>query len=378
MLDFGVIDIHAHIFPPLAGACGFKDVETHRLHQQRSMHVHGNQPYRRWRDNAVTQLRPLWSPEDPSEAGRATDVDFRVGRHGRFEWTKDGEEYFVQFLPPYMDDLSAPAETIVRQMDYADIATAVLQNDHIYGNLAEDFASASKAHPGRFLGLAQVEEAFAFEDSEITRLVDHFDRLGMAGLYFTTTGLFRNGYRTLPDDPVYDPLWQEVAKRDLPVFWVHSANSPIGTYEDEMRHLTRIVERHPALRHVLVHGVPTALYADADDLIALPPLLDRLLREAPVFAELLYPIGWGGRMAYPYPRAVNHARQLVETYGSNRFMWGSDMPNVERYCTYAQSLNYLADHADFLSAEDTRRIFRDNALSLFPQRAVIALANGVG
>jgi hypothetical protein len=39
------------------------------------------------------------------------------------------------------------------------------------------------------------------------------------------------------------------------------------------------------------------------------------------------------------------------------------------------ALPYLADHADFLLAEDTRRIFRENALSLFPRRAVTALAN---
>jgi predicted TIM-barrel fold metal-dependent hydrolase len=188
-------------------------------------------------------------------------------------------------------------------------------------------------------------------------------------LYFTTTGLFRNGYRVLPDEPAYDALWHEVAARDLPVFWVHSAHSPIGSYEDEMRHLSRIIDRHPSVRHVLVHGVPTALYAREDDVVRLPDLLDQLLRNAPVSAELLYPIAWGGRMAYPYERALNHIRQLTGTYGSQCFLWGSDMPNVERYCTYRQSLHYLADNADFLSSQDMRSIFRDNALSLFRQHA---------
>jgi hypothetical protein len=47
-------------------------------------------------------------------------------------------------------------------------------------------------------------------------------------------------------------------------------------------------------------------------------------------------------------------------------MWGSDMPNVERYCTYSQSLTYLWNHADFLDDTQRRRIFRDNALELFP------------
>jgi len=362
--DFGIVDAHAHIFPPLAGACGFPDAAAHLLHQQRAMHVHGNQPYRRASDHALLAGRPLWSAEDASPSGRSLDVGFRVGRCGRFEWRVGEEDQYVQFLPPYMIDLSMPAEVLVGQMDHAGIETAVLQNDHIYGNLAEHFAAAAKAHPGRLIGLAQVEEAFAYRDEEIARLVDQAERLGMAGLYFTTTGLFRDGYRHLPGDKVYDPLWREVARLELAVFWVQSVKSPIGGFEDEMRELAMVVERHPSLRHILVHGVPTALYADDSDRLELPGIVMRLLREGQVFAEILYPIAWGGKAEYPYARALTHVRALVDAFGSERFLWGSDMPNVERTCTYRQSLEYVAKHASFLGAEDRRRIFRDNALSL--------------
>ena len=364
-MEFGIVDAHAHIFPPLAGACGFADAETHLLHQQRSMHVHGNQPYRRASDQALIRERPLWSADDPSPAGRRLDVGFKVGRCGRFEWEAAGEAQYVQLLPPYMADMSMPAQVLIRQMNHAGIEIAVLQNDHIYGNLAEDFAAAARDYPGRLIGLAQVEEAFAYRDEEIRRLVEQIDRLGMCGLYFTTTGLFRDGYRQAPGDNIYDPLWREVARRDLPVFWVHSAKSPLGGYEDEMRHLARIVERHPSIRHVLVHGVPTALYADERERLALPAILRHLLMEAPVTAEILYPIAWGGRMDYPYRRALTHICALIDAFGSERFIWGSYMPNVERYCTYRQSLSYLWNNADFLSDLDRRRIFRDNALALF-------------
>lgn len=364
-MDFGIVDAHCHIFPPLAGACGFPDAATHLLFQQRSMHMHGNQPYRRAKDHALVNARPLWDPKDPSEAGRRTDVNFHVGRAGRFEWTVDGEDQYVQFLPPHMADLSAPAEVIVRDMDYAGIEAAILQNDHIYGNLAEDFAAAAKAYPGRFRGLAQVEEAFAFRDDQLALFTDQIDRLGMVGLYFTTTGLFRDGYRRLPDHPDYAPLWREVERRGLTIAWVHSGDSPVGSYVDEMRHLAAIVEAYPGIRHVLVHGVPTALYADDRDVITLPDILDRLMKGGAVNAEILYPIGWGGKMEYPYPRAVAHAKQLIETYGVGRFMWGSDMPNVARYCTFRQSLTYISEHAPFLSDADRRQLFRDNALALY-------------
>jgi hypothetical protein len=148
MSDFAVVDCHGHIFPPLAGASGFPSVEAHLVHQQRAMHVHGNQPYRRLRDHAAVAERPLWQASDPSETGRATEVRFQAGRFGRFEWERDGERYYVQFLPPHMQDLSAPPEGMVVEMDYAGVGTAVLQNDHIYGNLAEFFAEAARGWPG--------------------------------------------------------------------------------------------------------------------------------------------------------------------------------------------------------------------------------------
>jgi predicted TIM-barrel fold metal-dependent hydrolase len=359
----GIVDVHAHIFQPLAGACGFADAATHLLHQQRSMHVHRNQPYRRARDHALVTERSLWDPEDPSTAGRR-DVQFRAGRYGRFEWTIDGEDQYVQFLPPHMEDLSSPAETVVAQMDYAGIATAVLQNDAIYGNSAEDFAAAARAHPGRFIGLAQVQTAFGWQDAELQSLHHQVEQLGMAGLYFNLTALFRSGYAQAPNDPVFDPLWRSVAGLGIPIFWVHSAKSPIGSYEDEVGTLTGIIERHPSIRHVLVHGLPTAMYTDEHDRVRLPDRIDWLMRQAPVWAELLYPISWGGRDEYPYVRAVEHFRQLLDSYGPDRFAWGSDMPNVERYCTYRQALTYVWDHAPFLSEEDRRKIFRENAVAL--------------
>jgi predicted TIM-barrel fold metal-dependent hydrolase len=364
MTDFEVVDCHGHIFPPLAGACGFGSAEAHLVHLQRAMHVHGNQPYRRLRDHAITTERPLWHADDPSEGGRATDVAFRVGRFGRFEWERDGESYYVQFLPPHMEDLSSPPEGMVVQMDYARVGTMVLQNDHIYGNLAEYFAEAARCWPGRFVGLAQIDEPFGYRDDELRSLENQVHGLGMRGLYFTMTGFFRNGYRTLPDDPTFDGLWRTVARLGLPVFWVHAAKSPAGDYLDEMRRLGRIVDRHPAIRHVLVHGVPTGLYANDQDRIVWPDEIAELLDRRPVWTEVLHPIAWGGRMPYPYARAQLHFRQTYDRFGARKLAWGSDMPNVGRYCTYRQSMGYVWDHADYLSPDDRRRIFRENALEL--------------
>lgn len=360
-----IIDCHAHIFPPAGSAAGFPDVASHLLHQQRAMHMHGNQPYRRLRDNQIVTERMLWDPDDPSPAGRR-DANFRAGRFGRYEWTADGEDYYLQFLPPWMEDLSMNTGTLLAYMDYAGVTTSILQNDHIYGNLSEDFAAAASAHPGRFVGLAQVEESEAYTDSELERVADQIDRLGMAGFYFTTTGMFRSGYAPMHSDAAYDPFWRYVESTGLPVFWVQSANSPVGTYEDEMHHLARVMERFPKIRHLLVHGVPTLLYADDQDRLKLPDILNTLLAELTVSAEILYPIAWGGRQDYPYPRAHLHIKQLVDRFGVGHFLWGSDAPNVDRYCTYAQTLTYFTHYADYLNDAERAAILHDNAVALVP------------
>jgi predicted TIM-barrel fold metal-dependent hydrolase len=372
-MKYKVIDCHAHVFPPAAGASGFADAATHLLHEQRAMHLHGNQPYRRTRDDAIVAERPLWDPRDPSPAGRK-DVDFRVGACGRFEWTAGGEDYHVQFLPPWMRDLSMSAEQLVAMMDYAGIGAALLQNDHIYGNLGAYFAEAAAAYPGRFVITAQVEEAFAYRDAELERLWDQITRLHAGAVYFTTTGMFRSGYAPMHSDPAYDPFWQAVERSKLPVCWVQSANSPIGSYEDEMRHLETIIGRFPNIHHVLVHGVPTALYADEQDKLKLPAILRSLLASGHVSAEILYPIAWGGKSEYPYVRAQSHTRQLIEMFGVERFVWGSDEPNVERYCTYAQALEYFTRHSAYLSDAERQAILYDNALRIFPAFAALAEA----
>ena len=375
-LDFDVVDCHGHIFPPLAEACGFPDAATHLKYQQRAMHVHGNQPYRRTRDHAVVSERALWEADDPSEAGRAMDVKFKVGRFGRFEWEKGGESYYVQFLPPYMHDLHQPPDGMIVEMDYAGIGTVVLQNDHIYGHNAEYFAQAMAKWPGRFIGLAQVDEAVAYTEEELAWVERQVTQLGMRGLYFTMTAYFRNGYRTLCDEPVYDPLWKLVAQLKLPIFWVHSAKSPAGDYVEEMRRLRRIMDRHPNMRHVLVHGVPTSLYADGSDRITWPAEISDVLERYPVWSEVLYPIQWGGKMDYPYPRTKAHVKQIYERFGADRMMWGSDMPNVGRYCTYRHALTYLLDYCDFITPADRRKIFRDNTLGLFAEPAASKAAAG--
>ena len=360
-----VVDCHGHVFPPLAEPCGFASRAEHLLYLQWGMHTHGSQPVVRSRDGKTITVRNLWDPDDPSESGRVDGLDFRVDGNGRLAWDVEGEKYHIQYLSPGTRHLESPAETIISQMDYVGIGTMVLQNDHMYGNSSGIFAAAKTRHPGRFIGLAQVEEGFAWQDQEIERLEYQIFQDGMSGLYFTLAGFMRSGWKETYAATSYDDFWKTVERLDLPVFWVFPGETPWGGFLREMSRFAGWLERFPRIRSVIVHGWPTAMFDDGSGRTRWPSVIHRIQDEFPVFTEILHPISWGRRHAYPYELAHSHIQQFYDRFGADRMIWGSDMPNVERYCTYRQSLDYVRLHCDFLSEDERAAVFGETCLSLF-------------
>ncbi len=74
---------------------------------------------------------------------------------------------------------------------------------------------------------------------------------------------------------------------------------------------------------------------------AIPDPVERLLGRENLMIELLYPIHWGRLHDYPWPELRPTIERQLILAGPSRLVWGSDMPNVERNCTYRQSLEYL-------------------------------------
>ena len=83
-----------------------------------------------------------------------------------------------------------------------------------------------------------------------------------------------------------------------------------------------------------------------------------------IYSELCYPILWGGRYEFPYHELQPYVHQLCELFGPEKLVCGSDMPNVERFCTYKQSYQYLT-HCRFLNSRDLDLILGGNAAQLF-------------
>ena len=51
-------------------------------------------------------------------------------------------------------------------------------------------------------------------------------------------------------------------------------------------------------------------------------------------------------------------------YGAGKLIWGSDMPNVERFCTYRQCIDYVRRYCDFLTDGEKELILGRNVVQL--------------
>jgi predicted TIM-barrel fold metal-dependent hydrolase len=358
-----IIDSHAHTFPDQSTGPGFeRPADFFRL-LQHGLARHG-QPTRRVSDNAIVDGPPIWDPDDPTPSGYR-EVGFRAGRFGRFLWTVDGVDYYKQYMPPWLDPLAASPELLLALMDSAGVERAVLQNDPYYGKLNDFFGACVRQYPNRLLGTIHIDESRAHTEASLRELQRGATDLGLRGLFFGPQMRWLAGDGLPLDDERMRPLWAEVARLGLVVYWALSGG-PVrdeAGYLDQARRLDRVLQRHPSIASVLVGGFPNRYFDDPA--AALPAPLAALAERENVCYELVFPISIGRTEDFPFPSAQRAVRRLYDRLGPTRLVWGSDAPNVERHCSYRQSLSYLTDYCAFLSAADRALILGGNVARLF-------------
>jgi predicted TIM-barrel fold metal-dependent hydrolase len=381
-----IIDCHAHIFPYLGGASGFDSAETHLMYLQQEIGRNPHTAVRRIKDSSIVTDTSLWQMWDQQVRGfgGAHDVNFRVGRFGRFEWTKDGVDYYVHAYAPSLQEMTASAEFMLAQMDWAGVDIAVLQNSWLYGRLNGYFAQANKKHPHRFAGQVQVEEVECDKQSQIEELRRAVLDLGLTGgVFFTDKRFGDRGHQDHIYDEKFYPFWEEVKDLGIPVSWdlgpvpdpEHPHKTVYERYLDQMLRFNNLMDTFPEIPSVLVHGVLLTVFGDKDNVIV-PDEIWEIWSKPNVHLEILFPIQVSyprpGASQWDYPYAQTRAiiKELYEKLGPEKLLWGSDMPNVERNCTYKQARDYLVRYCDFIPPGHMDLIVGGNAarlLKLSPQ-----------
>ena len=349
-----VVDVHAHAWPVLA------DAPENALFLQRHSIWHTQAP-RRLANGRPAERQTLY---DGRGGGRSNllDVGFRFGSFGRAEWTFEGVDYYLQWMPELMDTMVMPPELTIALMNNVGVDWGLLSRGHSYGAINDYTATAVALYPDRLVGCAQIEEWNAHEPPQQEELRRCVEQLGLRALYFETEALFMTEFRNNFDDPEYEPFWLTVAELGIPVFWDIRCRHGFTPedFAEQVAALGRWATRWPDTPAVITHGFNMAWFRDSETSREVKELMCR----PQMYLELLFPIMMGRHWQYPYVEAIEVIRRLREEVGTERLLWGSDMPAAQRVCTYRESLDYLGGLSALMPPDELDAIRGGNAVRL--------------
>ncbi|MCC6471706.1 MAG: amidohydrolase [Alphaproteobacteria bacterium] len=357
-----IIDCHAHVFQHWQGACGHPSNAVHLKYLQKVVTRPSARAYRA-RDGKEIKPTMLFRPGDNTWAG-LTEVGFRVGHNGQLAFTWEGEDYYVQYMPVGMQEIVCSPEFMIAQMIEARVDHCILQAGGGYGAMNDYNSFAQSEHVDRFTGLLHVDEAMADKPAQLAEVDRAVNKLGLKGLYYAHD-MSRHGYARNVDHKDFGPFWDKIAGYKLPVFLELSStpNYDRASYIANMKALDAVLKRHRQTRFLFVMGPSVGHFAPRGTW-EIPEEAMAVYKRDNLQLEVMFPIAWGGVWDYPYPEAQALIREMRDLFGAGKLLWGSDMPNVERFCTYRQCVDYVRKHCTFLSAAEKDRILGDNAAEL--------------
>jgi len=205
----------------------------------------------------------------------------------------------------------------------------------------------AQEHPERF----SVMGRFDLWDPDRERIREWLDQPGMRGIRMSYPS-FRG--RDWLDVDRFPWFWAEAERIGIPLMLL--------IFGPEVKKVAAIAERHPGLPLIIDHmgliiGQRSGLdaWAFVDDLFP-------LTRHRNVFLKFSAIPDYTDE-EYPYPSLTPLLKQVVDAYGPDRLMWGSDTTRVLR-ASYAQILDHTRFELDFLSASDLEWILGRTAATV--------------
>jgi predicted TIM-barrel fold metal-dependent hydrolase len=127
------------------------------------------------------------------------------------------------------------------------------------------------------------------------------------------------------------------------------------------------VRRYPKLRWLIDH-MGLRYYAGKDNTQSFRqwPELLKLAQEPNAWIKCSYfPEAAKDIEQYPYPTAQAKFKELYESAGPSKLVWGSNYPPVTRACTYKQSVDWAVSECTFFKPADREAMLGGNFLKYF-------------
>jgi L-fuconolactonase len=257
-------------------------------------------------------------------------------------------------LPDWPAERFVDADKLLHRMETAGVDGAVLvQYSSAHGYDNRYVLATATEHPGRFVAVCTLDGLQPDAPAQLSECVQQ----GAAGLRIRA-----RGRDTALDWLTCEPLWQRAAELHVPV----CAHFMESVQAEGLKLLPSLLEQFPTVPVVLDHaGNPP--WREGPPSYGLQPVLNLArfeqltIKFATINLERLH-------IAQVDPQiALEH---LVEGFGANRVMWGSDAPNTPG--DYGQMLNWMRLAMAELSEADREWILAGTALRVYPKLAEVS------
>lgn len=260
---------------------------------------------------------------------------------------KNGRSIFmdeeVQMLPPFMIDGQNTAEVFLSNMNYAQVAAAVVVQEVIDGCQNEYLTKVQQQYPDRFLCMGM-----AWNQEEATAVAE----AGLRGIAFP-------GHRIHESLLTLMPVFKLMEERKMIL------SMCLADDETQIGQMAEVIQECPKLKVAIGHfGMPNTQSFRSQVLLAREG--ENVMIESGGITWLYHP------EFYPYPTAVRRIREAAEWVGMDRLMWGSDYPRTITAITYRMSYDFIEKTPE-LTAEEKDMFLGENAQRFYGFQNLIEL-----
>ncbi len=234
-----------------------------------------------------------------------------------------------QMLPPYMTDGVNSAERLLANMDFAQVAGAVVTQEYIDGNQDQYLQKIRMQDPLRFRVTALYEEK-ALPDE-----LDGFDGVKICGGRMIDQNLTHCA-----------GVFSRAAAEDKFIA-IDMADG-----DTQCASLREMAQTYPELRIAIGHFGMVTRSGWQEQI--------RLARLPNVYIESGGITWLFNSEFYPYPSAVHAIREASDICGMKKLMWGSDYPRTMTAITYRMSWEFV-ERSSLLNDEEKRQFLHTNA-----------------
>ncbi|MCF0203210.1 MAG: amidohydrolase, partial [Bacteroidaceae bacterium] len=247
-----------------------------------------------------------------------------------------GEE--VQMCPPFMIDGKNTAEVFLSNMDYAQVAAAVVTQEFIDGIQNEYYAEVNKKYGDRLLCMAMLDYMDKENDNHDAlayKTLVHAD-MGFKGIAIPGHRIYKNGERMALNSDMFVNMFRVMERKGMILSLCLEDSRQAAEFRE-------VVQECPALKVAIGHfGMPTE-----------PSFKDQVMlaRNENVMVESGGITWLYNSEFYPFPTAVRKIKEAADMVGMDKLMWGSDYPRTITAITYKMSYDFILKTQELTEGE---------------------------